>query len=240
MSNVTPLIRPELLRNHQRLVDALGSENNPSQWMIFMKTCEELIPTVMTSGRPTDKAISSSMIGQLGFDSWKAMIEAPTSASGLGWKWEGWRSFRRAWTVVSNNPYLLDMDLKAGWINSAVASIKRNGDEFPATKEDFDIYQQQESERAKTRKENSVVGLKQEIVDLKSQINILQKELAKQTGIAETMVKSNKELTLRNEQLIQELGSTKKSLKTAQNRPEKKPEPVSRWQHLKAVFTGHI
>lgn len=237
MTNITQLVRPELKRNHQRLVDALGSENNPSQWMIFMETCEELIPTVMTSGRPTEKSIQSSMIGQLGFDSWKAMIEAPTNQNGLGWKWEGWRSFRRAWTVVSKNPYLKDMDLKAGWINSAVASIKRNGDEFPATREDFDIYQQQESERAKTRKENSVVGLKQEIMDLKSQINTLQQDLAKQTGMTEILKQNNHDLNVKNTEMTQMLGDTEKRLKYIKKQPEKK---ISRWQHFKAIFTGRI
>lgn len=238
MSNITQLIRPELQRNHQRLIDALGSENNQSQWMVFMQTCDELIPEVMTSGRPTDKAIKSSMIGQLGFSSWKQMIEAATEENGLGWKWEGWRSFRRAWSVVSKNQYLKEMDLKAGWINSAVASMKRNGDEFPATKEDFDIYQQQESERAKARKENSVVGLKQEIMDLKSTINTTQQELAKQVGIAETLKQNNDELTKKNEELTLKLGETEKRLKTVKNSPKKQPNDFTRWQHLKAFFTG--
>lgn len=91
---------------HDELLVALGTENNPAQWMIFMEAVTRLLPAVLSSGRPSRETIERCAIGQLGFKSWKEMIEAPINDGGLGWNISAWKSWRRAWAVIEAHPWL--------------------------------------------------------------------------------------------------------------------------------------
>ena len=49
---------------HDALVAALGTENNPSQWMLFMEAVTAHLPVVLSRGRPSAAAIKHCVIGQ--------------------------------------------------------------------------------------------------------------------------------------------------------------------------------
>ena len=100
------------------LVAALGTEADRGHWMIFMQSVTRLLPDVLSSGRPTRAAIERSAIGQLGFESWAEMVEAPIEAGGLGWNMSAWKAWRRAWAVVQANPWMLEQSLSSSEVNS--------------------------------------------------------------------------------------------------------------------------
>lgn len=66
------------------LVEALGTETDAGHWMAFMQSVTRLLPDVLSAGRPTRAAIERSAIGQLGFDSWAEMVEAPLKPAAWG------------------------------------------------------------------------------------------------------------------------------------------------------------
>lgn len=93
---------------HDALVAALGTENNPSQWMLFMEAVTTHLPDVLSSGRPSAADIRNSVIGLYGFKSWRQMIEADIGDGGFGWNYSTWKAWRRAWSVVDAMPWLRD------------------------------------------------------------------------------------------------------------------------------------
>jgi len=130
---ISLLIPASATSAHAELLRALGTENNPGQWMQFMQTVTRLLPDVLSSGRPTKEAINRSPIGQLGFASWQAMIEAPTDVSGLGWNFSAWKAWRRAWAVVQEQPWLLDQEITSSELNTLANDLRRDGIKFPSS-----------------------------------------------------------------------------------------------------------
>lgn len=162
----TQLIQPRDAEDYRRLLVALGSENNPSQWLEFMDTMNEVLPEILSAGRPSKSAIQSCLIGRMGFDSWKAMIEAPTAQGGLGWSVSGWNSFRRAYRVVSQHPYLRDKNLRSGWINKYAHQW---GEDFPTSSEAFDARVEAEAENSREQRKRKH---EQELDALRAQVEM--------------------------------------------------------------------
>lgn len=109
---------------HDELLAALGTENNPAQWMIFMEAVTRLLPAVLSSGRPSRETIERCAIGQLGFKSWKEMIEAPINDGGLGWNISAWKSWRRAWAVIEAHPWLRNEPLTSSEVIQLSLKVK--------------------------------------------------------------------------------------------------------------------
>lgn len=109
---------------HDELLAALGTENNPAQWMIFMEAVTRLLPAVLSSGRPSRETIERCAIGQLGFRSWKEMIEAPINDGGLGWNISAWKSWRRAWAVIEAHPWLRNEPLTSSEVIQLSLKVK--------------------------------------------------------------------------------------------------------------------
>ena len=47
---------------------------------------------VLSKGRPSRQAIEASVIGALGFSTWRGLLEAPVDQGGLALSWSTWRA----------------------------------------------------------------------------------------------------------------------------------------------------
>lgn len=223
---LTLLVPPAARSAHAELVAALGTENVPGQWMIFMEAVTRLLPDVLSSGRPTSEAIDRSVIGQLGFKSWTAMIEAPQEAGGLAWNVSAWKAWRRAWATVQAYPWLRDAGLTSSEVNTLAQESK---DEFPASLEAYEELKKGRKDAAEKRRTESVAALKlkaeeseKRVIQAQATIAALETQLEKARG------------EFRNQgELIADL---KNQLKEAQKPPV--TVKLTRWEHLKAALLG--
>lgn len=135
------------------LLETLGAE---SSWLDFMQRVTRLLPEVLSPGRPSAAAIRDSLIGQLGFSSWAAMIEAPVEAGGLGWNLSAWRAWRRAWAVVQEYPWLLQAGLSSSEINTLAQECKRDGRPFPESAEALEALREARRSAQETRRGESI------------------------------------------------------------------------------------
>lgn len=156
---ITLLIPASASSAHAELLRALGTENNPGQWMEFMQAVTRLLPDVLSSGRPTKEAINRSAIGQLGFASWQAMIEAPTGVSGLGWNFSAWKAWRRAWSVVQVQPWLLDQTITSSELNTLANDLRKDGIPFPSSAGELEAIRETRKGSQDARRAESVQGL---------------------------------------------------------------------------------
>jgi|TARA_B100002019_G_scaffold246581_1_gene224521 hypothetical protein len=152
------------------LLEALGTENNPAQWMQFMETVTKRLPDVLSSGRPSAEAIKHSVIGQLGFSSWRAMIEAPTAEGGLAWNWSAWVAWRRAWKVVQTWPYLRDLPLTAAQVNRIHQASKDSPEGFPASAAALEAWESEQKEQRQEQRNVSVETLKNQVQELERKL----------------------------------------------------------------------
>lgn len=131
MSTVSHIHRDAAQQIHSDLLSALGTENVPSQWMHFMATVRRHLPEVLSRGRPSRQAIEASVIGALGFTSWRELLEAPVDQGGLALSWSTWRQWSRAWAVISERPALQGEPLTAAEVNRMASQAKAEGLLFP-------------------------------------------------------------------------------------------------------------
>ena len=241
--SVAKLINQNDQQAYARLLTALGSENNPSQWIEFMLAMHDLLPQILTVGKPPKKVIQESLIGRLGFTSWREMLEAPKEEYGLGWTKAGWDSFKRAWNTTSKYPYLRDMNLTAGYINKYAHEWR---DEFPQSAEAFtqklDNQKAENKKKAEERRANSVTALQEQIQTLKDQILALNEQLKgkhdrniklestvgeKQNRINE-LDKKIESLTTKNTDMKNKISALQSEINKLNN--------LSFWERIKALF----
>lgn len=222
---LTLLVPPAARSAHAELVAALGTENNPGQWMTFMETVTRLLPDVLSSGRPTAEAIDRSPIGQLGFKSWTAMIEAPVEAGGLGWNVSAWKAWRRAWATVQANPWLRDAALSSSEVNTLAQEHK---DEFPPSLEALEGLKKERKEMAEKRRTETVAALKARAEAAEKRA--IQAE-ARLEALDEQLAKSRVAYTEQGQQI-----ATLKAQLVEAQKPPAPPVQLSRWEHLKAFF----
>lgn len=236
MSENTSTTTAQDLEQYERLLHSLGSENRPEQWLIFMTTCEEILPEVMQAkGRIPDETIKSSLIGRFGFKKWEDMLQAPVSLNGLGLGKEKWRKFRAAWRVVNEHPYLKNLPLSYVAVNDLAGEAKRLEIEFPSDLQDYKEFRAKAQQRKAEEKQQKLGDLQTEIAGLKAKVQDQEKMIAGLQGENRILIENNKEITGKLEQAMVQAGSGKKTLKTSENEPEVK---LTRWQHLKAFFIG--
>lgn len=202
------VIDRELRERHQRLVTALGSEANPGQWMEFMKELQRQIPHVMNAqGKPSKEQIDESMIGQLGFSSWSEMIKAKRESNGLGWSVGGWNGFRRAWNIVQDFPYLRELPIKAGWLNSVYAELKRTETPFPATAEAYQALLESRKQAQIDTREATTTELKERVNEAERQSSDTIRQLADLFEKYNALVQEHSQTQIRTGQLQQQLNS---------------------------------
>lgn len=260
------VIDRDLRERHQRLVTALGSEANPAQWMTFMETVAELIPhVVVAAGRPSIGEVQNSMIGRLGFSSWREMIETTRESNGLEWSWGGWNAFRRAWSLVEQYPYLRELPVRAGWLNSVSAELKRSKTDFPSDLESYQALLESREQARIEAKAETLTDLKtrleaaesasaqgmQQLTELSSANHLLTEQVAQLQQQLSLANKENGRLLSTVEQLEKQasiLSDSKQSLSddldkmskyTAELENTLKTASKSLWSRLKFVFRHH-
>lgn len=243
------------------LLEALGTENNPAQWMQFMETVTKRLPDVLSSGRPSAEAIKHSVIGQLGFSSWRAMIEAPTAEGGLAWNWSAWVAWRRAWKIVQTWPYLRDLPLTAAQVNRVHQASKDSSEGFPANASTLEAWESQQKEQRKERHTVSVETLKAQVQGLETKLKNANHDFliaeAKASNLeyqaeftSEVIAKTNKDygkLKEQNDRLNQDRKTLESRLKEVEKKSQqdaktiekaqkivKQYQSMTRWDHFKA------
>lgn len=217
---------------HAELLDALGTEANPAQWMVFMSAVTRLLPDVLSAGRPTKEAIQRSIVGQLGHTSWQAMIEAPVAAGGLAWNWSGWKAWRRAWSVVEANPWLREQPLGSSEINAIAMACRKASEPFPASLAALDALRDTQKASQELRKADLVAELTDRLAK------------AEKTALAASMEASALRAQLdaganRLAEQAELVGSLKAQIEILRAKAEKQPRPtpkLTRWQHLARAF----
>lgn len=177
MSPVTHINQREAEAIRAELLSAVGTENVPNQWAVFMRTVRHHMPDVLGRGRPTQEAIQRSPIGQLGFSSWRAMIDTPTGEGGLGLGWSKWREWSRAWKVIADLPELADAPVTAAEVNRVAQQAKANDEPIPTTWAEWQSFKERHAEAKAERRAQSVAALEQRVAEL-------EKELAAATAAA--------------------------------------------------------
>lgn len=206
-NNLSLLITAKAKEAHAQLLEALGTENNPAQWLLFMQAVTKLMPEILKKGRPTAEAINKSLIGQLGFKSWQAMLEAPVSAGGLGWNVSAWRAWRRAWGVVQEHKWLMDAGLTSSEINTL--AIEQKGADFPQSLEEYEEIKEERSEALEHARANAITKLKQQAKDAETAAQAAQAQAQEAQAQAKLLNAINKNYEAKEQSLINDLVTIK-------------------------------
>jgi len=170
MQGITHINQREAEAIRAELLAAVGTENVPNQWAIFMRTVRHHMPDVLARGRPTREAIQRSPIGQLGFSSWRDMLDAPTAEGGLGLGWSKWREWSRAWKVIADLDGLADAPITAAEVNRVAQQAKEAGEEVPATWEAWQDFRERYATAKAERRAQSVAALEQRVSELEKEL----------------------------------------------------------------------
>ena len=238
------------------LLAALGTENNPGQWMVFMDAVTRLLPDILKSGRASEQAIEQSIIGQLGFRSWKAMIEAPTSQGGLGWNISAWNAWRRAWKTVNDWPYLADLPITAAEVNRLYQETKDRPEGFPSSPQALEAWKQQRRQEKTEKRAESLESLKNQVKAFEKEVQELTRSLdqanTKIDSLEQSAQTANQVLDERSREIGQlqaqaehqaeALKAAQKQARTAEQerdkarRIAKKYQRMSRWDYFLRIF----
>ncbi|MGF1685043.1 hypothetical protein [Photobacterium minamisatsumaniensis] len=236
--NVTQLTPQSAQVAHKELLESLGSENNPQQWMIFMDAVDKHIPEMSSKGRLSAQTIERSLIGQLGFKSWKEYVESPLKSGGLNWSIGGWNSFRRAWTIVKDYPFLRQEEIKAGWLNALANELKKNEIEFPKTKRELEEIQNQKADKKAENKNSQLNEANEKIAELEEAVNKHRKE----SGLSQI---ENKELSAQiklfdsiTDKHIKKIETQATQISELKAKARQKPRKIGRLEALKILFLG--
>lgn len=115
----------------RKLADMLALESQ-SGWIDLMDYAYQKVPFLKKPGKPTTTEIENSLVGELGYSSWKAFIE-----DALGWSHYKWKTWSKAHSRVLQHAYLRDIKVSRSAINNAYKELKQ---EFPKDKEAWEAY----------------------------------------------------------------------------------------------------
>lgn len=153
----------------QELRESLGAES-AGLWVFFMKKVEATLPFLMSSsGRPSSDLVRRSVIGQAGFRSWADMVEASPDSGGLGWSIDSWKAWKRAYKIVTEHPYLEQLNMTASEINT----LSREFQPFPASAEALEQAKQDRQTKLEAKRGNSVSALRNQIDERQSALDAM-------------------------------------------------------------------
>jgi flagellar motility protein MotE (MotC chaperone) len=156
------------------LREKLGSES-AGKWLEFMDFIESSLPFILRgAGRPTTEEIASSAIGYGGFTSWREMIESSSAWGGLGWSYDTYKAWKKAYSLVQQHPYLRNLALSSSEINT----VRRENKEFPASLEAFEALKNSRKDAQEERRQNSVAALQKQLFIAKKEVTEAQNGLA--------------------------------------------------------------
>lgn len=225
------------------LVEALGTESDAGHWMRFMQSVTRLLPEVLSTGRPTKAAIERSAIGQLGFESWAEMVDAPIEAGGLGWNMSAWKAWRRAWAVVQAHPWMIEARLSSSEVNRLAIECRKAGEPIPGSVEQYDEIQR----RREMDRESPYQRILEDMARLKERLAEKEAEAARSKAEAGGLdlamsraIDRAGQAELLAAQRLQEIEALKAQLNELKRRlaqPAVSPK-LTRWQHLMAALFG--
>jgi len=203
------------------LREKLGSEST-GKWIEFMDSVGASLPFLLRSaGRPTTEEIASSSITDGGFTSWRQMIETSPESGGLGWSYDTYKSWKKAYNLVLKHSYLRDLALSSSEINT----IQRENKEFPATLEAFEALKKGRKMLVEDRRQNAVASLQKQLHAANSELSAA-KQTLEVARASEAQLKSF-QLLARQElaQLNEKIGALQVQLErektTSENRKNK-------------------
>lgn len=235
------------------LREKLGSES-AGQWIAFMDSMGSSLPFLLRgAGRPTTAEIASSAIGAGGFTSWRQMVESSPAWGGLGWSYDTYKAWKKAYVLVQKHPYLRDLNLSSSEINT----IQRENSVFPASLEAYDDLKKGRKDAQEERRLNSVASLQKQLSAEKTKAASINTSL-EASRASEAQLKSlcdqlRKELSLSNEkigalqvQLERSNNTTSKqktkidNLEDQKQKLEKKLEHYEGFKRANEVFGGYL
>ena len=233
MQPVTHIRSDEARQIHARLIAALGTETVPNQWMIFMRTVREQLPSVLSQGRPPKAAIAASPIGALGFDTWRSMCEAPVEKKGLGLPWSTWRQWSRAWAVIQEHPNLEQAPLTAAEVNRLATEAKSAGEPMPGDKTTVEAFKKRQEERKAAARIETHAALKSRLEALQADLAAAREEITQSSGVIT-------ELRRQLAQVEQQLADEKTARNEAQWQMVQLESQVTSLQERNAYLEGEI
>lgn len=222
MATISHIHQDAAQRIRADLVAALGSENVPNQWMRFMAMVRRHLPEVLSRGRPSRQAIEASVIGALGFTTWRELLEAPLDQGGLALSWSTWRQWSRAWAVISERPALQGQPLTAAEVNRLASQAKAEGLAFPSDPEALGVLEETLAQRREAARAETQQGMRE-------RIEALEALLVETRADRDSLRGAIQEAERRREAAEQEIRALRDQLQAVQHR--------SFWQRLRAVFT---
>ena len=165
--NVTHINFAEAKAVHGRLIEALGTENNPGQWLVFVKLVKELLPFV-GRGRPTKSEIENSVIGQYGFSGWGKMVQAPVEDGGFNIPLNTWNKWSQADEFICQYPYLESMNLSQSGVKALKDRFKNV--EFPKSVEELEVAEVELKKQKASDEAEKVSSLKSRVLELEQQL----------------------------------------------------------------------
>jgi len=244
------------------LRETLGSES-AGRWIEFMDQVASSLSFLLGSaGRPTSEDVTTSVIGRAGFTSWKQMVESSAAHGGLGWSYDSFKAWKKAYAVVQKHPYIRDLGLSSSEINT----ISRETEQWPPTLDALRAYQEQRKDQGESRRQNSIAALQKQLTALEQEKQALAIPLASSRASVDRLQSETETLQKRLEVALTELGkhhqwkdqasekieSLRSELKTAKdafNKSEKdlksaqkmvsRLENLSPWEHFRAIFNSN-
>lgn len=222
----------------QELVTALGTENQPVQWMTFMDAVTRLLPDILSPGRPSTEAIKCSPIGQLGFKSWQAMIEAPAELGGLAWNFSAWKAWRRAWATVQAQPWLRRQALTSSEINTLANDLKRLEKPFPGSFEALQEILQAKAAATEQKRSDTLTEAQREAAEARQSLAEMGGKLDAVTEQLRLEREANTGLSSEAGRLQAEVGQLRGELNVLRSTPPPVIPKLSRLEHLRAFLFG--
>jgi hypothetical protein len=228
----------------KELLVALGSENNPQQWLEFMSVMRSHLPFLIGGTKPTKAQYEGSIIGALGFKSWAEMVSSPVEDSGLNWSINTWNKWSQAYNVVISNPYLKDTELTYVQILKLKTTFK---DDFPVDIESLEKAQSDLKEQKLKDKADNVQKLKDRILELEQQLVAANSKVevfvSQQNDNKEQQLKvveiEKASAILKSESAQKEKENTKLSAELKESMEENNNfKGMGRFAHLARFFTG--
>ena len=172
-----------LMTEIEKLIELLGSESG-DRWLEFMDYVNQNLSHILKRGKPKAEDIENSIIGKAGFKTWKEFIESPTAQGGLAWNLSTCDSWKRAYSIVCNYPFLRNLELSASFINTIYRETKPN---FPISESDLNEFLAVREEKAIANQQNKLKMAENRSQELLEQLKVHEHTIALQKQEIETL-----------------------------------------------------
>ena len=174
----------------KKLKDLLGTESSDN-WINFMDYIHQELSLILKIGKPRAVDIENSFIGQVGFKSWREMIDAREDEGGLAWNHASFDAWKRAYSVVLKHSYLRELELTASQINTMQRESKPD---FPTSLSEFKAFSDNRKEKQVEQHQNSLKDAQNRSAELQVANKKLNEEVARLFSVAKQLAEKEKEV----------------------------------------------